>query len=205
MKDSLTPNDQVTSDDKMKRKVELLMSDDGQKELGRIEVERCRQNRERTGLSVLEYASQPGQISPVRHKDEWIEIEMTADTGACDTVMPECMCPQISLLESVGSKQGYEYEVANGEALPNLGEKRCLLITEDSGLMKRLTFQRADVHKALLSVSKIADLGYDCVLGKGGGKLIDTITGDIIPLHRKGNLYVMRAWVRQDLGFTRPE
>ena len=119
--------------------------------------------------------------------------------------MPEGMCPQISLLESVGSKAGYEYEVANGEALPNLGEKRCVMMTEDSSIMKKLTFQCADVHKALLSVSKVADLGYECVLGKLGGKLIDTLTGDVVPLHRRGNLYVMRAWVRQDSGFTRPE
>ena len=95
--------------------------------------------------------------------------------------------------------------MANGEALPNLGEKRCVMMTEDSSVMKRLTFQCADVHKALLSVSKVADLGYDCLLGQNGGKLIDTITGDIVPLHRRGNLYVMRAWVRQDSGFTRPE
>ena len=30
------------------------------------------------------------------------------------------------------------------------------------------------------------------------GHLRDTMTGDIIPLHRRGNLYVLRAWTRQD-------
>ena len=155
-------------------------------------------------IGVMTLKQPKGTILALGPQD-WVEIELTVDSGACDTVMPEGMCPQISLLESVGSKAGYEYEVANGEALPNLGEKRCVMMTEDSSVMKRLTFQCADVHKALLSVSKVADLGYDCLLGQNGGKLIDTITGDIVPLHRRGNLYVMRAWVRQDSGFTRPE
>ena len=89
-----------------------------------------------------------------------------------------------------------EYEVANGEGLLNLGEKYCLMMTEDSNMMKKVVFQCADVHKALLSVSHVADLGYDCTLTQTGGQLKDTQTGDVVPLHRKGNLYFMRAWVR---------
>ena len=61
-----------------------------------------------------------------------------------------------------------------------------------------------DVHKALLSVSALADQGYDCVLSKVGGELRDTVTGDTIPLHRRDNLYFMAAWVKQDLDVTRP-
>ena len=102
-----------------------------------------------------------------------------------------------------------EYEVANGQALPNMGEKRCVMMTENSTLPKRIIFQCADVHKALLSVSRCADLGYDCLLGRDGGQLIDTVTGDVVPLHRRGNLYVLRAWIRQDdapaAGFARQE
>ena len=148
-------------------------------------------------------------LSVVQPAPEWVEIEITIDSGACDTVMPENMCPHISLLASESSRAGLEYEVANGEGLPNLGEKKCLMMTEDSNMMKRVIFQCADVHKALLSVSRVADLGYECILGKDGGQLRDVVTGDIVPLHRRGNLYVMRAWVKQDTsstpGFGRPE
>ena len=140
---------------------------------------------------------------------EWQEIEMTVDSGACDTVVPTGMSPHISLLQNEFSKAGYEYEVANGAGLPNRGEKRCIMMTEDSTLGKRIVFQCADVHKALLSVSRCADLGYDCVLGKTGGQLRDTVTGDVIPLHRRGNLYVLKAWIKQDVdqpaGFTRQD
>ena len=31
-----------------------------------------------------------------------------------------------------------------------------------------------------------------------GGYLLDTWSGDKVPIARKGNLYVMRAWVKDD-------
>ena len=82
-------------------------------------------------------------------------------------------------------------------------------MTENSHIQKQIIFQCADVHKALLSVSRVSDMGFECILGKTGGRLIDVVTGDVIPLHRRGNLYVMKAWVQQDKrqdsrpGFTR--
>ena len=140
-------------------------------------------------------------------EDGWIEIEVTVDSGACDTVMPAAMCGHISILQTEDSRRGVEYEVANGETIPNLGERHCLLMSENSNVMKKIVFQCADIHKPLLSVSRCADLGYQCILDDHGGMLKDKINGEEIPLHRRGNLYVMRAWVRQDKpsGFSRPQ
>ena len=137
----------------------------------------------------------------------WTEVEVTVDSGACDTVMPTKLCPHISVIATEDSKRGMEYEVANGETLPNHGERHCLLMTEDSENPKKIVFQCADIHKPLLSVSRCADLGFQCILGKYGGQLVDESTGESIPLHRRGNLYVMRAWVRQDKSsdFGRPQ
>ena len=79
-------------------------------------------------------------------------------------------------------------------------------MTENLDTMKRIVFHCADVHKLLLSVSRLADQGYECTLGKLGGVLRDVDTGDMIPLHRRDNLYVMRAWIKQDdSGFPRRE
>ena len=137
---------------------------------------------------------------------EWIEIEITIDSGACETVMPMSWCKGISVLSSPQYLQGVEYEVANGETIPNLGERRCLMMTAGSNAMKKITFQVADVHKPLLAISKIADQGFECILGKTGGRLIDQVTGEIIPLVRRDNLYVMKAWVRQDMAdITNPQ
>ena len=137
-------------------------------------------------------------ISVVHKPDEWIEIEITVDSGACITVMPRKMCEGISILQNSLSRAGTKYEVANGAHIKNLGERRCEMMTVGSGKSKRITFQVADVHKPLLSISGCADMGYDCYLGKKGGHLVDTETGEMIPLERRENLYVMRAWVRQD-------
>jgi hypothetical protein len=48
-----------------------------------------------------------------------------------------------------------------------------------------------------LSVTACSDMGYDCYLGKDGGSLRDRVTGEIIPLERRGSLYTLRMWVRQ--------
>ena len=150
-------------------------------------------------------------LSPLGEKqmteDGWVEIEVTIDSGACDTVMPAAMCGHISILQTEDSRRGVEYEVANGECIPNLGERHCILMSENSHVAKRIVFQCADIHKPLLSVSRCADLGYQCILDDYGGMLKDKVTGEEIPLHRRGNLYVMRAWVRQDKpsGFSGPQ
>ena len=137
----------------------------------------------------------------------WTEIEITIDSGACDTVMPARLCQHISIIQTEESRRGMEYEVANGETIPNVGERHCLLMTEDSNNPKSIVFQVADIHKPLLSVSRCADLGFQCSLEKDGGRLLDVQSGEVIPLHRRGNLYVMRAWVRQNKSsdFARPQ
>ena len=130
--------------------------------------------------------------------DEWIEIEITVDSGACVTVMPRSLCPGISILQNRLSREGVEYEVANGAHIPNVGERRCELMTSGSSIKKLMTFQVADVHAALLSVTDCADMGFDCYLGAASGHLTDRTTGENIPLERRENLYIMRACIRQD-------
>ena len=70
---------------------------------------------------------------------------------------------------------------------------------------KAITFQVADVHKALLSNTRVADAGYECHLNARGGFLLDVHTGEKIPIAREGNLYTMRAWIKGDPneGFAR--
>ena len=149
------------------------------------------------GLSTLLPVRRPG-ISTMRRPDEWIELEVTVDSGACISVMPIGSCEGIDIIENELSRNGAEYEVANGATIPNLGERRCEVMTVGSLQPKRITFQVADVHKPLLSISGCADMGFDCFLGQHGGQLRDRITGELIPLERHGSLYTVRMWIRQD-------
>ena len=68
--------------------------------------------------------------------------------------------------------------------------------TEGTSSSKSIAMQVADVHKALLSLSRCADMGFESRFGSHFGCLYDTQTGEVIPLLRRGNLYVLRAWIR---------
>ena len=145
-----------------------------------------------------------GQLSAFgTSESQWEEIELTVDSGACDTVMPAHMCANIRIDPSDPNLHCTTFEVANGAFILNMGERRCSMMTEGSGVPKNITFQIADVHKPLLSISRLADNGYICALGEKGGYLEDTKTGEKIPLHRRNNLYVMKVWVRHESGFAR--
>ena len=66
--------------------------------------------------------------------------------------------------------------------------------------------QVADVHKGLLSLSRCADMGFESRFGRRYGCLIDSGSGEVIPLTRKGNLYMLKCLVRAaPAGFARQE
>jgi hypothetical protein len=162
-----------------------------------VDHDQRRQGSAIGGLCTLLPVRRPG-ISAMRSPDEWTELEVTVDSGACISVMPIASCEGIDILENELSRSGAEYEVANGATIPNLGERRCEVMTVGSLQPKRITFQVADVHKPLLSISGCADMGFDCFLGQHGGQLRDRVTGELIPLERHGSLYTVRMWIRQD-------
>ena len=153
-------------------------------------------SRPLTSISFLQEVKRRG-ISAVNKPDEWITLDVTVDSGGCVTVMPAGVCPGIQIVENDSFRNGIEYEVANGESITNLGEKRCQVMTIGSMSPKKIVFRKADVHKPLLSVTACSDMGYDCYLGKEGGNLRDRVTGEIIPLERRGSLYTLRMWVVQ--------
>ena len=114
------------------------------------------------------------------------------------SVMPIASWEGIDVIENELSRNGAEYEVANGSTIPNLGERRCEVMMVRSLQLKRITFPVADVQKPLLSISGCADMGFDCFLGQNGGQLRHRVTGELIPLERHGSLYTVRMWARQD-------
>ena len=56
--------------------------------------------------------------------------------------------------------------------------------------------QVVDVHKGLLSLSRCAGMGFESRFGSEAGCLIRVETGEVIPLIRRGNLYMLRCWVK---------
>jgi hypothetical protein len=76
--------------------------------------------------------------------------------------------------------------------------------TENATQPRHINMQVADVHKPLLSLSRCADMGFESRFGRTMGALIDEETGEVVALKRKGNLYVLRCWVKA-APFGRPE
>ena len=105
-----------------------------------------------------------------------MEIELTAIPGACDTVMPQTTAESIPIMPSLASR-GVEYEVASGQSIPNLGERRCMVWTDGASQAKKMNMQVADVHKGLLSLSRCADMGFGSRLGRRAGALTCENTG----------------------------
>ena len=179
------------------KRSEYWTSDEGQAEL----MKRINDQSERpqsSPLCPLDWTESTKAMlsSAGTVEDEWVEVELCADTGACDTVMPRKICTGIPITPSLQSLKGMEYEVADGNTIPNLGERRCLMWTENASGSRHINMQVADVHKPLLSLSRCADMGFESRFGRLAGALIDEETEEVIPLQRKGNLYVLKCWLK---------
>ena len=67
-----------------------------------------------------------------------------------------------AIRESAGSKAGVHYVAANGGRIPNEGEWDLNFQTTE-GNAEDMTFQVAEVNKALCAVSYLVDKGYRVV------------------------------------------
>ena len=189
-KDSSTPESRAN------KKLDYLMTEEGQQELMQMIKEEDAQPVQKS-LSVMTVKSPKGQPLSAVDSTQWVRIDITADTGACDSVMPrEGPWENIEIVPSEMSRREDEYEVANAESIPNLGERHLAIWPEGSSQPRHICMQVADVHKPLLSLSRCADLGFESRFGKSAGALVDGHSGEVIPLHRVGNLYMLRAWIR---------
>ena len=90
------------------------------------------------------------------------------DSGAAEHVANPDAFPGIEVEESEGSKSGLNYVAANGDPIPNLGEQKVKVATEE-GHLCGLKFQSADVTRPILSVPKLTESGHECTFRKRKG------------------------------------
>ena len=102
----------------------------------------------------------------------------------------------MKIYPSMQSERGLQYEIANAQTLPCLGERRLEVWTECAESAKAMAIQVANVHDPLLSLSRCADMGSETRFGRDYGALVDVETGEMKPLHRQGNLYMIRVRFR---------
>ena len=134
-----------------------------------------------------------GQLSVI-NEPEWECLRMTVDSGASDTVVPPSFAKNCPLLPS--PKVGVEYEVANGDSVYNLGEKKCTMkINKDSKTNFLMSFQVVEVHKPLLAVSKLVQAGHQVHFDQKNPHILLS-TGEKLPMILSGGTYEIELWLR---------
>ena len=129
-------------------------------------------------------------------EDIWQEIEMAVDSGATETVVGTDMLTHIATTEGDACKRGVQYEVASGELIDNLGEKKFTGHSE-GGHERGMTAQVCDVNKALLSVKRMVAAGNRVVFDPNGSYIEDTDTGERMQLKEKSGMYMLKLWVQR--------
>ena len=89
---------------------------------------------------------------------------------------------------------GVRYEIADGNEIPNLGEKLLPIMTRE-GSWRALKAEVADISRALQSVRSLVKTGHRVVFGDGEGGnehyIQNVLTGEVNAVEDDGQNYLM--------------
>ena len=122
------------------------------------------------------------------------KISLAIECGAAETVIPHTLVTDYPIVETYKSRSGACYASATGEPIPNLGEQRLLLATEE-GSMRAMTFQAAPVAKPLGSVKRICQAGHYVIFDEDGSYIMNKATGELNWLREQNGNYMLDVWV----------
>ena len=105
------------------------------------------------------------------------------------------MLTAVETREGAASRRGVEYEVANGDKIPNMGEKKFVAVSAE-GVKRNITAQVCDVNKPLLSVRKVAAAGNRVVFDSEGSYIEDKATNERMWIKEEGGMYILQMWVK---------
>ena len=89
---------------------------------------------------------------------------MSVDSGATESVVPDEIPSSVPTTPGSASRRGVQYEVANGERIPNRGQVS--LEMKSGNIPIKSTFQVSKISKPLWSVGKLCDAGFKVEFGK---------------------------------------
>ena len=141
---------------------------------------------------------------------KWETLAAIVDSGASVPVFNPSTASTYELQEPDSSKAGDEYEIANGDELPNFGEKFMPVVIAE-GSWKGMAAQVADVSKALQSARSLVKAGHVVVFGDGedGSQnyIVNNVTGEQTTVKDNGINYFLELHIapRSEVGFARPE
>ena len=104
---------------------------------------------------------------------------------------------------SHSDKVGSEYEVAKGETVYNMGERRCIMkIQATSQEELQISFQVVQgVQKPLLAVSSMVKLGHEVVFSEANPRIVLS-SGQVVPMRAAHGTFELDVYVKKP-GFTR--
>ena len=138
---------------------------------------------------------EPKTVMSCASTPDWEEVDFTVDSGASETVISEGMVTSVETKPSAASLRGVSYEVANGETIPNLGEKEIKCLTDGDGVKKVICAQVCDVSKPLLSVHRLVQAGHSVTFSPSGSYIQDGKTGQLMWLREHAGMYHLKLWV----------
>ena len=138
---------------------------------------------------------------------EFLEVEMTLDTGATVHAMDILDLPGFVVEESAGSKAGQKFQAAGGKLIDNEGQVQITMVAPGTNKEMVCNVQIAKVTRPLLSVTKMTESGKVKVLCLKDVAEIQDIKGNVLASFKKaGGLYTAMMRVRnpKHLPFGRP-
>ena len=139
-------------------------------------------------------------LCPVRQKRDnlvgpngWEILSAVMDSGATVAVLHPGDGKAYKVQEGEAPKNGVEYEIANGDSIPNLGEKSMAVLTPE-GILRGYSTQVAGVSSPLQSVRQLLGAGHAVCFGIGEEGLdhlvINRMTGEMNRFRDDGVNYI---------------
>ena len=121
---------------------------------------------------------------------------MVIDSGAAETVLPSSWFKTHKTIETDASRAGVYYTTANGIKVYNEGEKTLTMCHFEGSQKRDMTFQVADVNKALGSANKIVRNGNRIVMdlddeGDDYSYIESKSSGERLWLREREGVYVL--------------
>ena len=172
----------------------------------------CMSERGTSGAKMTLHHDRPLCAVPQQADESWREwypgwqyLSLTVDSGAAETVIPHMLVQSHPIHETQASRSGLNYASATGDPIPNLGEQKLPLLTQE-GSLRAMTFQAAPVDRALGSVKRMCSSGHQVVFDDEGSYVLNKLTGEVNWMREENGTYIMDLWVMPDngQGFQRP-
>ena len=109
------------------------------------------------------------------------------DSGAAQSVAPPSMVSGVVIETSPGSQRGQHNVSASGGRLPNMGQQK-LKIQTNEGRDAMVLYQIAEVSRPLTAVSQTCDNGNWVVYTPEGGFIWNLKTGGKTSFERRGGI-----------------